>query len=63
MSLILWDVLVVHLVHCLHRELRVKDGKIFQYPAKELERLQLLKREKDTILDDEKDQLLIKVVK
>ena len=34
--------------HCLTvpRELRVKDGKIFQYPAKELERL----RKEKTIL-------------
>ena len=41
--------------HCLTvpRELRVKDGKIFQYPAKELERL----RKEKTILDDE-NQLL-----
>lgn len=39
------------------RELRVKDGKIFQYPAKELERL----RKEKTILDDEKSIVEVRV--
>ena len=45
--------------HCLTvpRELRVKDGKIFQYPAKELERL----RKEKTILDDEKSIVEVRV--
>ena len=45
--------------HCLTvpRELRVKAGKIFQYPAKELERL----RKEKTILDDEKSIVEVRV--
>ena len=45
--------------HCLTvpRELRVKDGKIFQYPAKELERL----RKEKTILDDEKSIVEVRI--
>ena len=45
--------------HCLTvpRELRVKDEKIFQYPAKELERL----RKEKTILDDEKSIVEVRV--